>query len=132
MPKVLLFPTDKLSPRQNLSLQGSHSKTLLDNISSHFISHEIIYISIAATISDHLHQFLWVSNILSNRLLRKNLILMKKIGQNLNKEALHLTMLAKIRLTHYKIINKMWIFSMDSFFKQYELGFEYICSIKKS
>ena len=44
----------------------SHSKTLIDNIFSNFISPEIISGSITATISDHLPQFSFVPNILSN------------------------------------------------------------------
>ena len=44
----------------------SHSKTLIDNIFSNFISPEIISGSINANISDHLPQFSFVPNILSN------------------------------------------------------------------
>ena len=44
----------------------SHSKTLIDNIFSNFISPEIISGNITATISDHLPQFSFVPNILSN------------------------------------------------------------------
>ena len=44
----------------------SHSKTLIDNIFSNFISLEIISGNITATIFDHLPQFLFVPNILSN------------------------------------------------------------------
>ena len=44
----------------------SHSKTLIDNIFSNIISHEIISDNITATISDHLPQFSFVPNILSN------------------------------------------------------------------
>ena len=43
----------------------SHSKTLIDNIFSNLISHEIISDSITATISNHLPQFLFVPNIMS-------------------------------------------------------------------
>ena len=43
-----------------------HSKTLIDNIFSNDISHEITSGNINATISDHLPQFSFVSNILSN------------------------------------------------------------------
>ena len=43
-----------------------HSKTLIDNIFSNFISPEIISGNITATISDHLLQFSFVPNILSN------------------------------------------------------------------
>ena len=44
----------------------SHSKTLIDNIFSNYISHEIISGNITVTISDHLPQFSFVPNILSN------------------------------------------------------------------
>ena len=44
----------------------SHSKTLIDNIFSNYISHEIISGNITATISDHLPQFSFVRNMLSN------------------------------------------------------------------
>ena len=42
----------------------SHSKTLIDNIFSNYISHEIVSGNITATISDHLPQFSFVPNIL--------------------------------------------------------------------
>ena len=42
----------------------SHSKTLIDNTFSNYISHEVISGNIAATISDHLPQFSFVRNIL--------------------------------------------------------------------
>ena len=57
----------------------SHSKTLIDNIFSNYIFHEIISGNIIATISDHLPHLSFVSNILSN-LLIKNLIFMKEVG----------------------------------------------------
>ena len=44
----------------------SYSKTLIDNIFSNAIYHEAISGNIAATISDHLPQFLFVLNALSN------------------------------------------------------------------
>ena len=44
----------------------SHSKTLIDNIFSNYVSHEIISGNITPTISDHLPQFSFVPNILSN------------------------------------------------------------------
>ena len=43
----------------------SHSKTLIDNIFSNLISHEIISGNITATISNHLPQFFFVPNIMS-------------------------------------------------------------------
>ena len=50
----------------------SHSKTLIDNIFSNFISTEIISGNITATISDHLPQFSFVPNILSNSSTQKS------------------------------------------------------------
>ena len=44
----------------------SHSKTLIDNIFSNYIFHEIISGNITATISNHLPQFSFISNIFSN------------------------------------------------------------------
>ena len=42
----------------------SHSKTLIDNIFSNYISHEIISGNITATISDYLPRFSFVPNVL--------------------------------------------------------------------
>ena len=50
----------------------NHSKTLTDNIFSNFISPDIISGYITATISDHLPQFSFVPNILSNRPTQKS------------------------------------------------------------
>ena len=44
----------------------SHSKTLIENIFSNFLTHELIYGTISATISYHLPHLLFVPNILSN------------------------------------------------------------------
>ena len=44
----------------------SHSKTLIDNIFSNVIFHEVTYGKITATISDHLPIFSFVSNVFSN------------------------------------------------------------------
>ena len=44
----------------------SQSKTFTDNMSSIFISHEVIFGNITATISDHLSQILLIATILSN------------------------------------------------------------------
>ena len=44
----------------------SHSKTLTDNIFSNILSSEIISGNLTVTISDHLPQFLFAANILSN------------------------------------------------------------------
>ena len=50
----------------------SHSKSLIDNIFSNDISHEITSGNINATISDHLPQFSFVSNILSSSSTQKS------------------------------------------------------------
>ena len=50
----------------------SHSKTLIDNIFSNYISHEIISGNITATISAPLPQFPFVPNILSNSSTQKS------------------------------------------------------------
>ena len=44
----------------------SPCKTLIDNIFSNVISHEVISGNITATVSDHLPQFSFVPNALSN------------------------------------------------------------------
>ena len=53
----------------------SHSKTLIDNIFSNVLSFEAISGNITATISDHLPQFLFAPNVLSNPLCNKSNIL---------------------------------------------------------
>ena len=50
----------------------SHSKTLIDNIFSNFFSPELISGNKTATISDHLSQFSFVPNILSNSSTQKS------------------------------------------------------------
>ena len=84
---------------------NSHSKALIDNIFSNFISPETISGNITATISDHLPQFSFVPKYFV-----KNLTIMKGIGQNLNKKTLYLTSLIMNWLTHSKLIDKMLIF----------------------
>ena len=50
----------------------SHSKTLIDNIFSNIISHEVISGNITATISNHLPQFLFAPNALSKNSCQKS------------------------------------------------------------
>ena len=52
-----------------------HSKTLINNIFSNVLSFETISGNITATISPHLPQFLFASNVLSNLLCNKSNIL---------------------------------------------------------
>ena len=78
----------------------SHSKTLIDNIFSNIIFHEIISGNITATISDHLPYLpnFYLLLIYFRRHHAKNPIFMKEIGQNLFKQTLYLTILIKIGL----------------------------------
>ena len=80
----------------------NHSKTLIDNIFSNFISPDIIPSNFYPNF--HLHL------IFCQILLLKNLTIVKEIGQNLNKKTSYLTILIKIGLTCSKLINKMLIF----------------------
>ena len=52
----------------------SHSKTLIDNIFSNVISHEVSSGNITTIISDHLQQFLFVSNVLLSPYCQKSSI----------------------------------------------------------
>ena len=63
----------------------SHSKTLIDNIFSNVLSFEAISGDITATISDHLPQFLFAPNVLSNPLCNKSNILERDLSK-FNKE----------------------------------------------
>ena len=87
----------------------SHSKTLIDNIFSNFISPDIISGNITATISDHLPQFSFVPNILSNPSTQKSNYY-ERDWSNLNKKTLYLTILIKIGWTYSKLTNKMLIY----------------------
>ena len=50
----------------------SHSKTLIDNIFSNIISHEMISGNMTATVSDHLPQFLFAPNVFSKASCQKS------------------------------------------------------------
>ena len=63
----------------------SHSKTLIDNIFSNVLSFEAISGNITATIPDHLPQFLFAPNVLSNPLCNKSNIL-ERDWSKFNKE----------------------------------------------
>ena len=63
----------------------SNSKTFIDNIFSNVLSCEAISGNITATISDHLSQFLFASNVLSNPLCNKSNIL-ERDWSKFNKE----------------------------------------------
>ena len=68
---------------------ASHSKTLIDNIFSNALSFEEISGNITATISDHLPEFLFPPNVLSNPLCKKSNILQRDWSK-FNKENLAL------------------------------------------
>ena len=84
----------------------SHSKTLIDNIFSNVISHEVISGNITATISDHLPQFLSVPNVFSNPSSQKSNIYERDWSKAFSK-FLFLTILIKIGLMYYNATNKM-------------------------
>ena len=60
----------------------SPSKTFIDNIFSNVLSCEAISGNITATISDHLPQFLFAPNVLSNPLCNKSNILERDWSKN--------------------------------------------------
>ena len=107
----------------------SHSKTLIDNIFSNVISPEIISGNITATMFDHLPQFSFVPNILVKPFYPKNLTIMKKIGQNLNKKTLYLTILIKIGLL--QIDQQNVNLSMDSFLNNINSILDVYAPLKK-
>ena len=80
-----------------LNYNDHHSKTLIGNIFSNFVSPEIISGNITATISDYLPQFSFVPNILSNSSTQKSSYYETE-NFNLNKKTLYLTILIKIGL----------------------------------
>ena len=87
----------------------NHSKTLIDNIFSNFISPDIISGDIIATISEHLPQFSFVPNILSNLSTQKSNYYERHCSK-FKQENFNLTILIKSGLTYSKLINKMLIF----------------------
>ena len=87
----------------------SYSKTLIDNIFSNFISPDIISGDIIATVSEHLPQFSFVPNILSNLSTQESNYYERHFSK-FKQENFNLTILIKIGLTYSKLINKMLIF----------------------
>ena len=75
----------------------SNSETLIENIFSNIIFHEMISGNITATISDHLPKFCLLL-IQFQRHHAKNPISMKEIGKDLLKQTLYLTFWIKIGL----------------------------------
>ena len=80
-----------------LNYNNDHSKTIIGNIFSNFVSPEIISGNITATISDYLPQFSFVPNILSNPSTEKSNYYETE-NFNLNIKTLYLTILIKIGL----------------------------------
>ena len=69
----------------------SHSKTLMDNTFWSIIEPDIILSNLTATISDHLPQFVIISDIFGNISGKINKIVMKGTGENLVEKMLFLT-----------------------------------------
>ena len=69
-------------------IRPSHSRTLIDNVSSNVISKDIIFGNITAIISDYLLQFLISPNTFANSSYDRSNVLMKEIGQNLARKIL--------------------------------------------
>ena len=91
-----------------------HSKTLIGNIFSNFVSPKIISGNITATVSDYLPQFSFVPNILSNPSTQKSNYYETE-SFNLNKKTLYLTILIKIGLDLLQIDEQNVNLSMSSF-----------------
>ena len=86
----------------------SHSKTFIDDIFSNFISPEIIYVNISATVSDHLPQFSLVPNILSNLSQKSNCY--ERDWPKFKQENFILDCFYKDWGDYSKLINKMLVF----------------------
>ena len=108
----------------------SHSKTLIDNIFSNYISHEIISGNITVTISDHLPQFSFVPNILSNPFTQKSNFY-ERDWSKFKQENFILDYFDKDWADLLQIDQQNVNLSMDIFFKQNGLHLGYTCSIKK-
>ena len=108
----------------------SHSKTLIDNIFSNFISPDIISGNITATISDHLPQFSFVPNILSNPPTQKSNYY-ERDWSKFKQENFILDYFDKDWADLLQIDQQNVNLSMDIFFKQNGLHLGYTCSIKK-
>ena len=87
--------------------------------------------NITATISDHLHQFSFVPNILSNPSTQKSNFY-ERDWSKFKQENFILDYFDKDWTDLLQIDQQNVNLSMDSFFKQYELHTGYTCSIKKS
>ena len=108
----------------------SHSKTLIDNIFSNFISPEIISGNITATISDHLPQFSFVPNILSNPSTQKSNYY-ERGWSKFKQENFILDYFDKDWADLLRIDEEN-VNLYGFFFKQYKLYLGCTCSIKKN
>ena len=106
----------------------SHSKTLIDNIFSNYIFHEIISGNTTATISNHLPQFSFISNIFSNPSTPKSNFY-ERDSQKFKQENFILDYFDKNWADLLQIDQQNVNHSMDTFFKQYGLNLGYTCSI---
>ena len=106
----------------------SHSKTLIDNIFSNYISHEIISGNITATISDHLPKFSFVPNILSNPSTPKSNFY-ERDWSEFKQENFTFDYFDKHWADLLQIDQQNICLSMDIFFKQNGLHLGYTCSI---
>ena len=105
----------------------SHSKTLIVNIFSNYISNEIISGNINAAISDHLPQSLFVPN----NLLNPSAQISNFYGRHwskLKQESFILDYFDK----DWADLLQLDIFSMDIFLNKMDFHLGYTCSIKKS
>ena len=113
-----------------LNYNDHHSKTLIGNIFSNFVSPEIISGNITATISDYLPQFSFVPNILSNPSTQKSNYYETE-NFNLNKKTLYLTILIKIGLDLLQIDEQNVNLSMNSFLNSIDSILVLHASLKK-
>ena len=113
-----------------LNYNDHHSKTLIGNIFSNFVSPEIISGNITATISDYLPQFSFVPNILSNPSTQKSNYYETE-NFNLNKKTLYLTILIKIGLDLLQIDEQNVNLSMNSFLNSIDSILVVHASLKK-
>ena len=113
-----------------LNYNNDHSKTIIGNIFSNFVSPEIISGNITATISDYLPQFSFVPNILSNSSTQKSSYYETE-NFNLNKKTLYLTILIKIGLDLLQIDEQNVNLSMNSFLNSIDSILVVHASLKK-
>ena len=114
----------------------SHSKTFIDNIFSNYNPHEIITGNITATICDHLPQFSFLPNILSNSSTPKSNFY-QRTWWKFKQENFLLDYFDKdwadlLQIDQQNVNLSMDIFIFILIFKETGLQLGYTCSIKKS